>query len=236
MYNAAFCRAESALRGTPVRRTRRIFQQSLKTSNGMADSAPGPASSTPTLSPRHQEALSQFIVLWGEMASHWGINRTMAQIHALLYAAEQPLDTDEIMERLDISRGNANMNLRALVDWILVRKTHQAGSRKDFYTAEQDVWKITTTIIEQRRKREIMPLQQALAACSDTLKQGDALAPEEALFARRIDNLMAFIDVFEGFTSALLPFLQGRRGDQVKRVIRFAQKLRRSKSEGDGHA
>ena len=189
-----------------------------------------------SLTPRHQEALQQFILLWGEMASHWGINRTMAQIHALLYAAERPLDTDEIMARLQISRGNANMNLRALVDWDLVRKTHQIGSRKDYYTAEQDVWKITTTIIEQRRKREIKPVQQALAACTHTLRVGEPLTEEETQFAERIDNLADFIDVFEGFTSAFLPFLQSRSGEQVKRVIQFAQKVRRTKNGeyGDG--
>ncbi|NNF59202.1 MAG: hypothetical protein HKN04_13285 [Rhodothermaceae bacterium] len=197
----------------------------------MPDRAPDPlVAEEPSLTPRHQEALQQFILLWGEMASHWGINRTMAQIHALLYAAERPLDTDEIMERLQISRGNANMNLRALVDWDLVRKTHQIGSRKDYYTAEQDVWKITTTIIEQRRKREIKPVQQALAACTTTLRTGEPLTNEEAQFVDRIDNLADFIDVFEGFTSAFLPFLQSRSGEQVKRVIQFAQKVRRTKN------
>ena len=87
------------------------------------------AGASSDLNPRHEEALARFIEFWGDMASNWGINRTMAQIHALLYAVERPLDTDEIMERLQISRGNANMNLRSLVDWNLVKKVHQHGSR-----------------------------------------------------------------------------------------------------------
>jgi DNA-binding transcriptional regulator GbsR (MarR family) len=76
---------------------------------------------------RHHEALSKFILFWGEMASSWGISRTMAQIHAYLYAREDPADTDHLMERLQISRGNANMNLRSLRNWNLVRKVHRLG-------------------------------------------------------------------------------------------------------------
>jgi DNA-binding transcriptional regulator GbsR (MarR family) len=179
------------------------------------------------LSTRHQEALGEFIRLWGEMASHWGINRTMAQIHALLYASERPLDTDEIMARLNISRGNANMNLRALVDWNLVRKSQLPGSRKDYYAAEKDVWTITTTIIEERRRREIMPVQQALARCAATLREGGPLSAEEVRFAGRIENLVGFLEVFEGFTSAFLPFLRSRSAEHVRRVIQFARRLRR---------
>ncbi|MDZ7681329.1 MAG: hypothetical protein U5J63_06325 [Fodinibius sp.] len=85
----------------------------------------------------HEEALEQFILLWGEMASAWGINHTMAQIHALLYAESDPLDTDAIMEQLDISRGNANMNLRNLLQWQLIHKVHFKGKRRDYYTAEK---------------------------------------------------------------------------------------------------
>jgi DNA-binding transcriptional regulator GbsR (MarR family) len=195
-----------------------------------------PEPPSPPTSARHQEALGEFVALWGEMASRWGINRTMAQIHALLYASGRPLDTDEIMARLSISRGNANMNLRALVDWNLVRRSQQPGSRKDFYAAEADVWTITTTIIEERRKREIIPVQQALARCAATLREGPPLSAEEARLAARIDNLTGFLEVFEGFTSVFLPFLRGRNADKVKRVIQFARRLRREgpRGEGDG--
>ena len=190
----------------------------------------------PDLSPRHREALEEFIRAWGEMASYWGINRTMAQIHALLYASERPLDTDEIMGRLGISRGNANMNLRALADWNLVAKSQQPGSRKDYYTAEKDVWTITTTIIEERRKQEIMPVQEALARCSGTLHEGAPLNPEEAQFAARIDNLAGFLEVFDGFTSAFLPFLRSRSGEKVKRIIEFAHRLRSRREAADAPA
>ena len=195
----------------------------------MAEPTPDtPAAAAPeALSERHQDALRQFILLWGEMATHWGINRTMAQIHALLYASERPLDTDEIMERLQISRGNANMNLRSLVDWQLVKKTHQIGSRKDYYTAEKDVWRISARVIEERQRREIKPVQDALADTVTTLRAAEDLSPAEAQFAERIEGLTAFMEVFDGVAEALLPFLHERNAGKIRRIAQFAAKLRR---------
>lgn len=198
----------------------------------MPASAAEPAGDAGTpRSVRHEAALAEFIELWGEMATYWGINRTMAQIHALLFATEAPLDTDAIMERLGISRGNANMNLRALVDWSLVRKINLAGSRKDFYEAEKDVWTITTTIIEERQKRELKPVQEALGGVAEGLRRGAPLSPEEAVFAARIESLVSFMEVFDGFTNVLLPFLRGRNADKVQRIIHFAAQLRGSRSQ-----
>jgi DNA-binding transcriptional regulator GbsR (MarR family) len=181
------------------------------------------------LSRGYQEALERFILFWGEMASNWGINRTMAQIHALLYASEIPLDTDEIMERLQISRGNANMNLRSLMNWNLAKKVHQAGSRKDFYTAEKDVWRITMQIVRERERREIMPVRQQLETCRDLVAggadSGGPLAPGEQYFYDRIEKLMKLIEVFEGFSQALLHFIQEENAPVIKELIGFAQDL-----------
>ncbi|MEM1041454.1 MAG: hypothetical protein AAGI91_02390 [Bacteroidota bacterium] len=185
------------------------------------------------LSERHRRALQQFILLWGEMATYWGINRTMAQIHAFLYAVERPLDTDEIMERLQISRGNANMNLRSLAEWNLVRKVHQMGSRKDFYVAEKDIWKITTTIIQERQRREIKPVEKALTDCIAEMEAGEALSSDEALFLERMENMQEFIRVFDEFTEALLPFLHERNARKVRKLTGFAARLSRKNSEGD---
>ena len=183
------------------------------------------------LTERGRRALDEFVLLWGEMASHWGINRTMAQIHALLYAAAEPLDTDAIMERLQISRGNANMNLRALVDWNLVRKTHQLGSRKDFFVAESDVWTITTTIIEERQRREIKPVQRALDEVASDLRGDDKTSPADDALADRVDALVEIMEVFDGFTRALLPLVRGRSTDKVRKVTRFASTLRRKSGD-----
>ena len=88
------------------------------------------------------EARQQFIHSWGVLGSQWGINRTMAQVHSLLLVASKPLSTDEVMEQLSISRGNANMNVRELIDWGLVQKVIVPGERKEFFTAEKDIWKV----------------------------------------------------------------------------------------------
>jgi DNA-binding transcriptional regulator GbsR (MarR family) len=182
------------------------------------------------LSERHNEALQRFILLWGDMAAQWGINRTMAQIHALLYASARPLDTDEIMDRLGISRGNANVNLRSLVDWRLARRTQRPGSRKDLYTAEGDVWRITTTIIEERQRREIQPVQRALTTVAADLRRADEPSQAEAQFAARIEDLVESVELFDAFSTAVLPLLLHRRVGAIRRIMRFAQRLRRAGS------
>jgi DNA-binding transcriptional regulator GbsR (MarR family) len=181
---------------------------------------------SPELSTRHQEALERFILFWGEMASSWGINRTMAQIHALLYASENPLDTDEIMERLQISRGNANMNLRSLINWNLVRKIHLSGSRKDYYTAEKDVWEITSQIVREREKREIRPVMQQLEECRTILSKDDhPLDDSEEQFKERIESLMQLMQVFEGVSKSFLPLIQKRNAAMIRQLIGFATML-----------
>lgn len=104
------------------------------------------------------EAKEKYIQTWGTFATNWGINRTMAQVHALLLASNRPLSTDEVMEQLEISRGNANMNLRGLIDWGIVKKELIKGDRKEYFVAEKDVWYLFKQIVKERRKREIEPV------------------------------------------------------------------------------
>jgi DNA-binding transcriptional regulator GbsR (MarR family) len=109
------------------------------------------------------EAKAQFISSWGAFATHWGINRTMAQIHALLLISPNPITQDDIMEQLNISRGNVNMNTRELIDWGLVDRVLVPGERKEFFSAEKDIWKVTTQIIKERKRRELDPMLKLLA-------------------------------------------------------------------------
>ena len=102
-----------------------------------------------------EEAQEKFIQSWGTLGSHWGINRTMAQVHALLLIAAKPLAAQEIMDALKISSGNANMNIRALIDWGLVFKELKPGERKEFFVAEKDMWEVIRKIIIQRKKKPI---------------------------------------------------------------------------------
>ncbi len=108
------------------------------------------------------EARERFIEAWGAFGSAWGINRSMAQVHALLLIAPAPLSTDDIMTALNISRGNANTNLRALIDWTLVRRVLKPGERMEYFDAEKDVWKVATAITRERKKRELEPLVRLL--------------------------------------------------------------------------
>ncbi len=196
--------------------------------------SPSPSSSTPSGSPesaraRRDEAIERFVEFWGEMATNWGINRTMAQIHALLYCANQPLNTDEIMERLQISRGNANMNLRSLTDWNLVAKTRRPDSRKDFYEAETDVWHITAQIIRERERREIEPVREQLQTYADLLTEEDESIedrPEsDRTLYERIENLVELMEVVEGFSKTLLPLIEKQNIPTIKRLIAFARAL-----------
>lgn len=134
------------------------------------------------------EAKEKYIQTWGTFATNWGINRTMAQVHALLLASDKPLSTDEVMEELEISRGNANMNLRALMDWGIVKKEFVKGDRKEYFVAEKDVWFLFKQITKERRKREIEPVISFL----EELKNIEDRDSEEA---------KEFIKLMEDFSS-----------------------------------
>jgi DNA-binding transcriptional regulator GbsR (MarR family) len=109
-----------------------------------------------------REGKDKFIQSWGALGSSWGINRTMAQIHALLLISPEALSAEEVMEELKISRGNANMNIRALIDWGLVYKELKPGERKEYFVAEKDMWEVVKNIIIQRKKKELEPMLKVL--------------------------------------------------------------------------
>lgn len=138
-----------------------------------------------------QAAKDEFVVEWGAMGSAWGINRTMAQIHALLMVTPQSLSTDEIMADLKISRGNANTNLRDLIGWGLIRSVIKKGERKEFFEAEKDVWKIFCTVARERKRREIDPVLAVLNKCRDQTK--DLKSEEAQTFNNQINALADFV-------------------------------------------
>jgi len=149
-----------------------------------------------------QAARDEFITQWGAMGSSWGINRTMAQIHALLIAVPQPLTTDEVMEELKISRGNANMNLRELCGWGLVRSVVRKGERKEYFEAEKDIWKMFCIVVRERKRREIRPAISALKDCIDRtagLKSNDATA-----FVKQIKALCEFMEMSDSVLSKVV--------------------------------
>ena len=128
---------------------------------------------------------------WGSLGTQWGINRTMAMIHALLMTAPEPMSTDEVMAMLQISRGNAHTNLKELVGWNLVRIVTRKGERKEFFEAEKDVWKIFVTISKERKRREIEPAIRLLRDCAERTR-GEPAGPGRD-FHRQMKELDEFL-------------------------------------------
>jgi len=146
-----------------------------------------------------EQAKQQFIQTWGNFGTQWGINRSMAQVHALLLVSERPLSTEEVMEQLSISRGNANMNIRDLINWNLVYKESVAGDRKEYFRAEKDMWEVAKRIIKERKRREIEPLQQHLSE----LKKVDQ-SYESISFVATIENIERLVSRLDGLSDTLM--------------------------------
>src|SRR5688572_20364610 len=164
--------------------------------------APRPAAATP-LTPQQQQlrvAQDLFIRRWGEMGQTWGINRTMAEIHALLYITAQPLCTDDVMDRLHISRGNASMSLRALCDWGIIRRLHKRGERREYFESLSDVWEMFSIIAAERKRREMDPVLETIKQCQKMLDESSlgksGATKEEILLTRqRLAGMEEFMEV-----------------------------------------
>ena len=115
----------------------------------------------PALSPVQQK----FILHWGEMGTRWGINRTVAQVHALLYISARPLPADEIVEALSVARSNVSTSLRELEGWGIIKTTHALGDRRDHYESIKDVWEMFRIVLDERKKREMDPTLALLREC-----------------------------------------------------------------------
>ena len=159
-------------------------------------------------------AKKQFVQSWGEMGACWGINKTMAQIHALLIASEKPLSTDAVMEELQISRGNANMNLRELINWGLIRRTSIPGDRKEYFFSETDVWKMFCTIARERKKREIEPVIRSLTECMEMVKE-DKPSRE---FREKLGELLKFVKTADSILGKIA-------SADKERIVGFLMKL-----------
>ena len=138
-----------------------------------------------------EEAKMQFVQTWGSIGSSWGIPRSMAQIHALLLASNEPLSTEDVMETIKISRGNVNINMRELINWNLVSKQNKIGERKEFFTADTDIMAMAQNIVRERKKRELGPVLDLLDRLKDEKIDGDKV--EVAHFEALIEELDEFI-------------------------------------------
>jgi DNA-binding transcriptional regulator GbsR (MarR family) len=150
-----------------------------------------------TLTPVAQK----FILHWGEMGTRWGINRTVAQVHALLFLAPKPVPADEIATTLAVARSNVSTSLRELQGWGIVRVVHVLGDRRDHFESIKDVWEIFRIVSEERKRREIDPTLKAIGECVQELKsnpQGDAYTRE------RLETMLEFLTTMTGLFEEIL--------------------------------
>ena len=159
------------------------------------------------------EVEQDFVGLWRQMSSLWGVSPTMAEVHGLLYITGSAMSMDDIMARLEISRGNASMNLSKLVEWGLVRRVHRRGDRRDYYESLRDVWEMFTLVAAQRKRREIDPVLNILRTCRENLSP-ETLGPgaedsEVSERRRRVNELLSFLSLVDGLAQR---FFESRRG------------------------
>ena len=160
-----------------------------------------------TLNPVQQ----RFILHWGEMGARWGINRTVAQIHALLYLSPHPMHAEEIANTLSVARSNVSSSLRELQGWGIVRVAHVLGDRRDHFESLKDVWQMFEIIVAERKRREVDPTVEMLRSCLD--EKADAYTIE------RIAAMLEFFDSMTGFYSDMQRMPKG--------VLSGVTKLRR---------
>ena len=173
------------------------------------------------LSPAEQK----FILHWGEMGTKWGINRTVAQIHALLYISPKPLNAEEISETLDVARSNVSNSLKELQGWRIVKLVHVMGDKRDHFEALPDVWETFRIVLDERKKREIDPTLEILREC---VTQADA--DTNKYTAKRLRDLAGFFEVTTTWygnmcrwpTTALTKFM--KLGDKIQHLLRIGEK------------
>lgn len=164
-----------------------------------------------------KEAKNKFIQTWGALGSQWGINKTMAQIHALLMVSPEALSMEDIMSELLISRGNASMNLRALMDWGIVYKEYKSGERKEFFTAEKDLDELAVKIAKERSKREIKP---ALKVLKDVSSIDATQSVETKHFVEKTNELYDFVLKADNMIDKVTEFQDNWIGRLVMKIMK----------------
>ncbi|KAF0814404.1 HTH-type transcriptional repressor OpcR [Andreprevotia sp. IGB-42] len=175
----------------------------------------------------------RFVLHFGEMGSRWGVNRTVGQIYALLFISPKPLNADEIVEQLGMSRSNVSMGMKELQSWRLVKMVHLAGDRRDYFETPKDVWEIFRTLAEEKRRREIEP---TLSLLRDALLDTPANENERHAQARMremhdlVELASGWFDEVHRLSPETLENLM-KLGAKVQKVLGFADKLRGNKDD-----
>jgi DNA-binding transcriptional regulator GbsR (MarR family) len=146
-------------------------------------------------------AIERFILHWGDMGGQWGVNRSISQIHALLYVSEHPLTADEIAETLGLARSNVSNSIKELLSWNLIRRVPVRGDRREHFEAESDVWEMFIRIAAGRKEREIDP---AIAALRQCLSEAEADAKIHPVARQRLSDMMDFVGTMETWYAQML--------------------------------
>ncbi|HYC72729.1 MAG TPA: MarR family transcriptional regulator [Opitutaceae bacterium] len=160
----------------------------------------------------------RFVLHWGEMGTRWGINRSVAQIHALLFVSPAPLPADEIAETLDIARSNVSGSLRELQGWGLVRVAHQLGDRRDHFETTKDVWTMVRIVAEGRKRRELDPSVEMLR---ESVRALDGRKAEDAYAEQRLADLLGLLEL----VSAWCERAQKLSPDALRRLLKLGDKI-----------
>lgn len=166
----------------------------------------------------------KFVVHWGEMGTRWGINRTIAQIHALLYISPTPLPAETIAQTLSIARSNVSNSLRELQGWGIIRVTHQLGDRRDHYESLKDIWEMFQIILDERKKREIDPTIALLREC---VAQAEKAGKAEELTHQRLSQMLEFFETMTSWYQQMRLLPQGamikfaRTGSKLKQWLGY---------------
>ena len=165
-----------------------------------------------------KEAKNKFVQTWGALGSQWGINKTMAQIHALLMVSNEPLSMEDIMEELQISRGNASINIRSLMDWGIVYKEFKQGERREFFIAEKDLDELAVKIAQERSKREIKPALKVLKEVSGGVKDNES--KEAKHFTEQTTKLYDFVLKADNMLEKATEFKDNWLGKLVMKIMK----------------
>jgi DNA-binding transcriptional regulator GbsR (MarR family) len=164
----------------------------------------------------------QYVLHWGEMGTRWGINRTVAQIHALLFLSPKPMPADEIAETLNVARSNVSTSIRELESWGIVRPVHVLGERREHYESMKDVWEMFRLIVDQRKRREVDPTLQLLRGCLAQLGSGGSA---DAYTRERLESMTEFFEAansaYGEMSAVSMPVLRrvlGMRG-KIRRLL-----------------
>ncbi|MEL7211082.1 MAG: MarR family transcriptional regulator [Pseudomonadota bacterium] len=147
---------------------------------------------------KKSEAKSQFILYWGDMGSQWGVNRSVAQIHALLFLSTTPMNAEQISAELEIARSNVSNSLKELVAWKLIRRVPQLGDRREHFEAETDPWEIALRVAQGRKEREIDPAMRVIADCVEKAETETGLDPEVKKRMQDMNTFLKTVDTWHG--------------------------------------